>query len=211
MLRLGQAYLSNAELIALLLRTGTPGVAVTHLAEHLLSQTGGLKGLATMSLSQLTQIKGIGPAKAVQLVAGLELGRRVTRTLPEEKIKIQSPNDVVDFVMDEMRYLSQEHFVCIFLDTKHCVIEKKCIFIGSLDAAVVHPREVFRAAISVSASAFICVHNHPSGDPSPSREDIEVTEMLYQASLTVGIDLLDHIIIGDSTFTSLKERGFLPL
>lgn len=211
MMRLGQAYLSNAELIALLLRTGTAGLSVTHLAEKLLSKTGGLKGLANMSLAELTQLKGIGPAKAVQLVAGLELGRRITRTIPAEKQQMQTPEDVANFVMDEMRYLTQEHFVCIYLDTKHRVIEKKCIFIGSLDTAVVHPREVLRAAISSSASAFICVHNHPSGDPTPSREDIEVTELLYQASITVGIDLLDHIIIGDQRFISLKERGFFPL
>ncbi|WP_275092322.1 RadC family protein [Shimazuella soli] len=211
MMRLGQAYLSNAELIALLLRTGTAGLSATHLAETLLSKTGGLRGLANMSLAELTQLKGIGPAKAIQLVAGLELGRRFTRVQPVEKQRMQTPEDVASFVMDEMRYLTQEHFVCIYLDTKHCVIEKKCVFIGSLDAAVVHPREVLRAAISASASAFICVHNHPSGDPSPSREDIEVTELLYQASITVGIDLLDHIIIGDQRFISLKERGFFPL
>jgi DNA repair protein RadC len=210
MMRLGQAHLSNSELIALLLRTGTAGMSVTHLAEHVLSKTGGLRGLANMTLSELTQLKGIGPAKAIQLVAGLELGRRITRTLPAEKLRMQTPDDVANFVMDEMRYLTQEHFVCIYLDTKHRVIEKKCVFIGSLDAAVVHPREVLRAAISASASAFICVHNHPSGDPSPSREDVEVTELLYQASITVGIDLLDHIIIGDQRFISLKERGFFP-
>jgi DNA repair protein RadC len=211
MLRLGQANLSNSELIALLLRTGTAGVSATHLAENLLSKTRGLRGLANMSLNELMNLKGIGPAKAIQLVAGLELGRRITRTLPEEKPRMQSPDDVANYVMDEMRYLTQEHFVCIYLDTKHCVIEKKCVFIGSLDASVVHPREVLRAAILASASAFICIHNHPSGDPSPSREDIEVTELLYQASMTVGIDLLDHIIIGDQRFISLKERGFFPL
>ncbi|WP_275402165.1 RadC family protein [Shimazuella alba] len=211
MMRLGQANLSNSELIALLLRTGTAGVSATHLAENLLSKTGGLRGLANMSLNELMNLKGIGPAKAIQLVAGLELGRRITRTLPEEKPRMQSPDDVANYVMDEMRYLTQEHFVCIYLDTKHCVIEKKCVFIGSLDASVVHPREVLRAAILASASAFICIHNHPSGDPSPSREDIEVTELLYQASMTVGIDLLDHIIIGDQRFISLKERGFFPL
>jgi DNA repair protein RadC len=210
MLRLGSEYLSNAELIALLLRTGTTGESVIHLAERLLSKTGGLKGLVNMSLTELTELKGIGHAKAVQLVAGLELGRRISRALPEEKVQLQTPDDVVRLVMDEMRYLTQEHFVCIFLDTRRRVLEKKCVFIGSLDASVVHPREVLRAAIGVSASAFICVHNHPSGDPSPSREDVEVTEILFQASLTVGIDLLDHIIIGDQIFTSLKERGFLP-
>jgi DNA repair protein RadC len=210
MLGLGPEYLSNTELIALLLRTGTTGESVTRLAERLLHKTGGLKGLVNMSLAELIELKGIGPAKAVQLVAGLELGRRITRTLPEEKVKLQSPEDVVRLVMDEMRYLKQEHFVCIFLDTRHQILEKKCLFKGSLDASIVHPREVLRAAISVSASAFICVHNHPSGDPSPSREDVEVTEMLYQAALTVDIDLLDHIIIGDQSFTSMKERGFLP-
>lgn len=210
MLQLGPEFLSNTELIALLLRTGTAGESVTHLAERLLSKTGGLKGLIDLSLAELTEIKGIGPAKAVQLVAGLELGRRFTRTLPEEKIKLQSPEEAASYVMDEMRYLKQEHFVCLFLDTRHHIIEKKCLFKGSLDASIVHPREVLKAAISVSAAAFICVHNHPSGDPSPSREDVEVTDLLLQASLAVDINMLDHIIIGDQSFTSMKERGFLP-
>ena len=113
--------------------------------------------------------------------------------------------------MDEMRHLSQEHFLCLFLNTKNRVIDKKCIFVGSLNSSVVHPREVFREAIRRSSAGVICVHNHPSGDPTPSREDIHVTERLVEAGQIVGIELLDHIIIGDHRYYSMKEKGIIPV
>lgn len=210
MIRFGAEHLSNAELIALLLRTGSTGESVMLLAQRVLGHAGGLKGLTSASWQELTQIRGIGPAKAVQLMAGVELGRRISRAMPEEKYAIRSPYDAVQFVMDELRYLQQEHFLALFLDTKYRVIDKKCIFKGSLNASVVHPREVFLEAIRRSAAAIICVHNHPSGDPTPSREDLEVTERLVEAGHIIGIGLIDHLIIGDQSYYSMKEKGLIP-
>ncbi|WP_108023750.1 RadC family protein [Melghirimyces profundicolus] len=207
----GPSSLSNAELVAILLRTGTSSESVLQLAGRVLAQTESLKGLAESTLNELIQIKGIGPAKAVQLLAGIELGRRVSRALPAERAVIRSPGDAAGYVMDEMRFQSQEHFLCLFLNTKNRVIDKKCIFVGSLNSSVVHPREVFREAIRRSSAGVVCVHNHPSGDPTPSREDVHVTERLYEAGRIVGIELLDHIIIGDNRFYSMKEKGILPV
>ncbi|MDR6226425.1 RadC family protein [Desmospora profundinema] len=211
MLQVGPASLANAELVAILLRTGTAAESAIHLAGRVLSKVDGLKGLAQADLLELTEIRGVGPAKAVQLLAGIELGRRVFRAVPGEKVAIRSPRDAAEACMDEMRYLSQEHFVCLFLNTKNVVIDKKCIYVGTLNASVVHPREVFREAIRKSSAGVICVHNHPSGDPTPSREDIHVTERLFEAGRLLGIDLLDHIIIGDSRFYSMKEKGIMPV
>ncbi|MFD1426439.1 RadC family protein [Kroppenstedtia sanguinis] len=208
--REGPASLSNVELVAILLRTGFSSESVIQLANRVLSQSEGLKGLADSTLNELVQIKGIGPAKAIQVLAGIELGRRVYRALPAERTQIRSPGDAADYVMDEMRHLSQEHFLCLFLNTKNRVIDKKCIFVGSLNSSVVHPREVFREAIRRSSAGVICVHNHPSGDPTPSREDIHVTERLVEVGQIVGIELLDHIIIGDHRYYSMKEKGIIP-
>lgn len=210
MIRKGREHLSNVELIALLLRTGSTGESVMALAQRVLSQTGGLKGIAQLSYHELTKIHGIGPAKAVQILAGIELGQRLMKALPEEKDAICCPNDAVQLVMEEMRFLQQEHFVCMFLDTKNRVIEKKCIFIGSLNSSVVHPREIFREAIRCSAAGVICVHNHPSGDPTPSREDFEITKRLFQAGEMIGIELIDHLIIGDQLYYSMREKGVIP-
>ena len=165
MIRLGAGMLSNAELIAILLRTGTSSESVVELGTRVLSQAGGLRGLVGMTFNELIQFRGIGPAKAVQLLAGIELGRRISQMVPEERTAIRSPADAARLVMEEMRHLTQEHFVCLFLNTKNRVIDKECIFIGSLNTSVVHPREVFREAIRRSAAGVICIHNHPSGDP----------------------------------------------
>ena len=132
------------------------------------------------------------------------------KVLPDERYAIRSPEDAVQLVMEEMRFLQQEHFVCMFLNTKNRVIEKKCIFIGSLNSSVVHPREIFREAIRCSAAGVICVHNHPSGDPTPSQEDLEITKRLYNAGEMIGIDLIDHLIIGDQLYYSMREKGLIP-
>ncbi|SFJ41883.1 RadC family protein [Thermoflavimicrobium dichotomicum] len=209
LMRLGAEALSNAELIALLLRTGSTNESVLALAQRVLVKTGGLKGLTRASLMELTKIRGIGTAKAIQLLAGVELGLRISRQLPEESMVIRTPYDAAQCVMEEMRYLEQEHFLCLFLNTKNKIIHKKCIFIGSLNVSVVHPREVFREAIRHSSAGIICVHNHPSGDPTPSREDLEVTQRLVEAGKLMGIELIDHLIIGDQTYFSMKEKGLI--
>lgn len=209
MQHVGAHALSNAEIVAILLRTGTVAESATRLAQRLLHESGSLRNLADFSLSQLTAIRGIGPAKALQILAGIELGRRVSRTALHEKPTISSPRDAAMLLMEEMRYLQKEHFVCLFLNTKNEVIAKETLSIGSLNATLVHPREVFRAAIKQSSAAIICAHNHPSGDPTPSREDIHMTERLVEAGRIVGIDVLDHLVLGDGVFVSLKEKGYM--
>lgn len=207
MLQAGAQALSNAELLAVLLRTGTSEESVLHLAQRLLVTTGGLRQLQDATLEELTEIKGIGPAKAVQVMAGLELGKRLAKASLGERYIIRSPEDAAHYLMEEMRYLRKEHFVCLFLSTKNQVIGQKTVFVGSLNASIVHPREIFKEAIKRSAASIICFHNHPSGDPTPSREDIQVTKRLDEAGHIVGIELLDHVIIGDGRYTSLKEKG----
>jgi DNA repair protein RadC len=157
----------------------------------------------------MTEIKGIGSAKAIQILAAVEIGRRITNLDYKDRYVIRSPEDGAKYLMNDMRFLSQEHFVCMYLNTKNQVIHKQTIFIGSLNASIVHPREVFREALKRSAASVIAAHNHPSGDPAPSREDIEVTKRLVECGKIIGIDLLDHLIIGENKFVSLKEKGYL--
>lgn len=209
MMQYGPHALSNAELLAILLRTGTIQESAVHLAARLLKQCGGLRGLVDMSLHQLTELKGIGEAKALQIQAGIELGRRLSRSAMSDAVVIRSPHDVAALLSEDLRYLQKEHFVCLFLNTKNHVIAQETLSMGSLNASIVHPREVFRAAIKRSSASIICVHNHPSGDPTPSPEDVQITERLVQAGEIVGIEVLDHVIIGDRRFVSLKEHGLM--
>lgn len=208
-IKLGPQNLSNQELIAIILRTGTKAESVIQLAQRLIKEFEGLRMLKDATLEELTKIKGIGKAKAIQLLAAVELGRRINSLTNEERYAIRSPENGANYVMDEMRFLNQEHFVCLYLNTKNQVIHKQTIFIGSLNASIVHPREVFREAFRRSAASIICLHNHPSGDPTPSREDIEVTRRLKECGRMIGIEILDHIIIGDKKYVSLKEKGYL--
>ncbi|HZG87052.1 RadC family protein [Paenibacillus sp.] len=207
MLRIGASALSNAELLAILLRTGTKRESAVTLAHRLLREAGGLRGLADRSVEQLCEQRGVGSAKALQLLAALELGKRVARADLEASPAIRSPQDVAALVREDLRYLQQEHFVVLFLNTKNRVVGRETLSVGSLNATIVHPREVYRAAIKRSAASIICVHNHPSGDPTPSPEDIQLTHRLSEAGHIIGIELLDHVIIGDRSYVSLKERG----
>jgi DNA repair protein RadC len=207
LLRHGPEALSNAELLAILLRTGTANESAVKLAGKVLAACGGLRHLTDMTVEQLTAIKGIGPAKALQLKAGIELGRRLSRSRLDDAPQIRSPRDAAELVRDELRFLTKEHFIVLFLNTKNRVIGKETLSIGSLNASIVHPREVFRSAIQRNSASIICAHNHPSGDPTPSPEDIDVTRRLAEAGRLIGIELLDHIIIADQTHVSLKELG----
>jgi DNA repair protein RadC len=209
MLRNGPQSLSNAELIAILLITGTANESAVNLAHRVLKEAGGLRNLVEMSVDQLTSIKGIGKAKAVQIKAGIELGRRLAASTLDPQEAIRSPQDAARYIMEDLRYLPKEHFVCLFLNTKNQVIGKETLSIGSLNASIVHPREVFHAAIKRSCASIICVHNHPSGDPTPSPEDVQITRRLVEVGELVGIDVLDHLIIGDEKFVSLKEQGLM--
>ncbi|ASA23769.1 RadC family protein [Paenibacillus donghaensis] len=209
MMQYGAESLSQAELLAILLGTGTRRESAIHMAQRVLGQAGGLRQLADLSIEELIDIKGIGPAKAVQLKAGIELGRRMANSRLTEPVIIRSPQDAAEILTEQLRYLQKEHFVCLFLNTKNHVVGQETLSMGSLNASIVHPREVFRAAIKCSSASIICAHNHPSGDPTPSPEDIALTTRLLQAGEIVGIDVLDHLIIGDSRFVSLKEKGFM--
>ena len=205
----GATSLSNQELLAILLRTGTKKESVIQLANRLLQYFEGLNLLKDASIEEMTAIKGIGTAKAVQVLAAIELGRRISNLKYNDRYVIRSPQDGANYVMNDMRFLTQEHFVCLFLNTKNHVIGKQTVFVGSLDSSIVHPREVFKEAIRRSSASVICLHNHPSGDPTPSREDIAITRTLREAGELVGISLLDHVIIGDGKYVSLKEQGYL--
>ncbi len=205
----GVQVLANHELIAIILGSGTKQESVLQLSQRILHHFQGLRLLKDSSVDELKQIKGIGDTKAVQLLAAIELGSRVHKLQNDERIVIRSPEDVSRYVMEDMRFLTQEHFVALYLNTKNHVIHKKTIFIGSLNASIVHPREVYKEAFRYSAAAIICLHNHPSGDPSPSREDIDVTKRLVETGKVIGIELLDHIIIGDQKYVSLKEKGYV--
>jgi DNA repair protein RadC len=209
MMHYGAESLSQAELLAILLRTGTRRESAIHIAQQMLGKIGGLRGLVDLSIEELTEIKGIGPAKAVQLKAGIELGRRLAISRFTMPVIIRCPEDAAEILTEQLRYLQKEHFVCLFLNTKNHVIGQETLSMGSLNASIVHPREVFRAAIKCSSASIICAHNHPSGDPTPSPEDISLTSRLLQAGEIIGIDVLDHLIIGDSSFVSLKEKGHM--
>ncbi len=205
----GAQSLSNQELLALLLRTGTQNESVMQLSNKLISHFEGLRLLKDASVEEMISIRGIGEAKAIQILAAVELGRRISNFTDQDRYVIRSPEDCANYCMNDMRFLTQEHFVCLYLNTKNQVLHKQTIFIGSLNSSIVHPREVYKEAFRRSAASIICVHNHPSGDPTPSREDIEVTKRLAECGKIIGIDILDHVIIGDKKYVSLKEKGYL--
>lgn len=209
LLKYGEAQLSNQELIAILLGSGTRHESVMNIAQRLLIHFEGLKLLDEATIEEITSIRGIGKAKGVTILAALELGRRIGRYIPKERYTIRSPQDGADYVMEEMRNLNQEHLIVLFLNTKNEIVHKQTIFVGSLNSSIVHPREIFREAVKRSAASIICAHNHPSGDPTPSKEDIQVTRRLVDSGKMIGIQLLDHIIIGNRKFISLKEKGYL--
>ncbi|MCW2277141.1 RadC family protein [Heliophilum fasciatum] len=204
----GPQALNNAELLAILLGTGGQRETAVDMAQRILHR-GGLRYLAESDLQDLQQIKGLGLAKASQIKAAVELGRRIATTAPEQRSAIRSPGDASRLVMEEMRYLDKEHFRAIALNTKNQVLAIETISVGSLASSIVHPRELFKALIRRSSAAVILVHNHPSGDPTPSREDREITQRLAEGGKLLGIEVLDHVIIGDNRYASLKELGYL--
>ncbi|WP_088043209.1 DNA repair protein RadC [Bacillus sp. EAC] len=205
----GPHSLSTQELLAIVLRTGTKNEPVLQICNQLLLKFDGLRFLMNASIEELSNIKGIGEVKAVQLLAAFELGKRINRLQFDDRYRIKGPEDCANFMMDEMRFLEQEHFICLYLNTKNQIIARETIFKGSLNASIVHPREVFKEALRRSSSSIICLHNHPSGDPTPSREDIEVTKRLVECGKIIGIEILDHIIIGEHKYVSLKEKGYV--
>ena len=208
LIRQGADSLSNQELLAIILRTGTKEESVLMLANRILFEFEKLHALKHATLEELTKIKGVGEAKAVQLLATIELSKRLAKKEHDARYAIRSPEDAAKLLIPEMSSLQQEHFVTLFLNTKNQVLHKQTIFIGSLNASIVHPREIYREAVKRSAACIICAHNHPSGSTAPSSEDIDVTARLKEAGDIIGIELVDHLIIGDHSFLSLKERGY---
>jgi len=202
----GAGALSTAELLAILLRVGTRGENVINLAMRLLSQYGGLSGLAKASFPELEHTRGVGPTKVTQIKAAFELGRRLLVSAPDERPQVRSPADAANLVMIEMGLLDQEHLRLILLDTKNRVLEIPTVYIGNLNTSVIRVGELFRYALRANCAGMIVVHNHPSGDPSPSPEDVRVTERIVDAGKLLDVDVLDHIVIGDHRFVSLKER-----
>jgi len=208
LLKNGEMSLSDAELLAIVLGMGTRNVSALELANFLLAKYKGLRGLKEACLEELIGERGIGPAKAVGIKAAIGLGRRLALDV-QEKIPIKSPEDVKNIVMEEMRYFDREHFRSLYLDRKGGLMVMEDVSIGSLHSSIVHPREVFKTAVKKSAASIILVHNHPSGDPTPSKEDIDVTNRLIEAGKIMGIEVLDHIVIGEGTYCSLKARGLI--
>ena len=206
----GAHALSSRELLAILIGSGTEVSSAVEVAGALLlASDGSLRNLATLSLADVQKVPGIGPAVAARVLAALELGRRMMRESALERPRIQGPADVYELCAPALRDLKQEEFRVLLLNTQHAVLRELLITRGTLDASVVHPREVFRSAISESAAAVILVHNHPSGDPAPSREDRDVTEQLAAAGRLIGIPVLDHVVVGDGRYVSFVELGLL--
>lgn len=209
MLTAGPASLSNGELLAILLRTGTKSTSAVDLAQQLFARFNDLPGLTSASVEELCSVKGMGSVKAVQIKAALELGRRMAVLPAAQRAVIASPEDAAALVMDSMRHLDREHFKIMLLNTKNHLLAIETISIGTLNSSMVHPRELFKAAIKKSAAGLILVHNHPSGDPSPSGDDIVITRRLIEGGEILGISVLDHLIIGDNKFISMKSKGLI--
>lgn len=203
----GAAVLTDAELIAILLRTGTAEKSAIDIASEMTADGGLYKRLAGITrLNELTNIKGLGQAKAATVLAALEIGRRIASAKPIEKIHLSCPQDVADFLMPRLRYAAKEQFVVILLNNKNKVIGTEVVSEGSLSSSVVHPREVFAPAILHHAAAIMVAHNHPSGDPKPSIEDEEITRLLLRSGKVLGIPMIDHVIIGDGNYYSFLEN-----
>lgn len=207
LIKKGVKYLDNSELLAILIRTGSKNDSSISLSSKILGKTDmGIRGLVDMTIEDLCMIEGIGPMKAAIIKAALELGTRVSGYIPQN-YKIKNPWDIYSFYMEEMRYLKKEVFKVVLLNTKNEIIGDVNISVGSLNYSIVHPREVFTEAIKKSANSIILMHNHPSGNPSPSREDVNVTERLQKSGEILGIEVLDHIVIGEGIYYSLREEG----
>ncbi len=209
LLKEGAEALSDVELLAILLRTGSRATTALDLASLLMVRFKNLHRLVDAAVEELSDVKGVGPAKASQVKAALELARRLAQFSEASRPVIKSPNDAAALVMEEMRHLDREHFRALLLNTKNQVIGTDKVSVGTLNSSTVHPRELFRNAIRRSAASLILVHNHPSGDPAPSREDLDITRRLIEAGKIIGIEILDHIIIGDNRFISFKAKELI--
>jgi len=203
----GPESLSTAELLAIVLRVGSRGESAVRLAERLLSEFGGLAGIARARVPQLSSLPGVGLAKAAQLKAAFELGKRLATSVDGPKAVVGGASDAAALVMEDLRHRQQECLAAIFLDTRNQVICVRILTVGTLTGSPAHPREVFREALAQGCASLIVCHNHPSGDPTPSKDDIALTARLVQAGELMGVPLVDHIVIGGGRYVSLKEAG----
>jgi DNA repair protein RadC len=199
----GPTAVSTAELLACLLLTPN----ALDQAQQLLARFDGLPGLVRASVTEITEVDGIGPANASRIKAALEFGRRLNLTAREDRPKVGSPSDLAVMLLPEMTHLEREHFVLVSLDTRNQVLDKRTLYVGSLNATHIRVAEVFQEPIRRNAAAIIVAHNHPSGDPSPSPDDVNVTRQIRAAGELLSIELLDHLVIGDQRYVSLRERG----
>ncbi|HOK62532.1 MAG TPA: DNA repair protein RadC [Soehngenia sp.] len=206
----GPESLSNAELIAVIIRTGQGNSTAIDLANRVIGlDKRGIVHLAEASIDDLKQINGIGECKAAQIIAALELAKRIKKVNPYENIRILEPYQIAQILIEEMKFLTKEHFNIVLLDTKNQVISIENISIGSLNSSIVHPREVFKEAIKKSSNSIILAHNHPSGDVTPSDEDITITHRLIKSGDIIGIKVIDHIIVGNENYLSMKEKNYI--
>ena len=203
----GASSLSYTELLAILIRVGRQGESALKQAERILGHFGELRALASASLDEIAALPRVGRIKAVTILAAIELGRRLATAETAQGVSIKNSRDVAELLMGRLRFLDKEHFLAILLNAKNQPLGVETISVGHLTASLVHPRELFKAAIQKSAAALILAHNHPSGDPLPSQEDLLLTKRLREGGELLGIGILDHIIFGDNKYTSLKEKG----
>jgi DNA repair protein RadC len=207
--RNGAAALGDNELVAVVLGNGSRRRDVLSVANELLAAHGGLHGLTRSTCDDLVRIAGIGRARAAQIIAALELGRRTLAHAPSERIQIRGPNDAASYLMPRFGSRGVEQFGIVLLDTKHRVMRTTVLTVGTLNSSIVEPRDVFREAAIGGATAIVIFHTHPSGDPTPSPEDADLTRRLAAAGVLMGIDVVDHVILGDSQYFSFKETGRL--
>ncbi|MCS7276894.1 MAG: DNA repair protein RadC [Dehalococcoidia bacterium] len=205
--QLGAGGLSNSELLAIVLRVGSGRESAIALATRLLARWGGLAGLARASFGELCAEHGMGEAKAAQVKAALELGRRLLAASPEERPVVRSPKDVANLLLADMALLEQEHLRVVLLNTRNHVLGVPEVYKGTVNSAQVRVADVFREAVREGCPAIVVVHNHPSGDPEPSREDVEVTRQMVLAGELLGIEVLDHLVLARGGYVSLRERG----
>lgn len=211
LIQYGSEVLSNEELLAIVLQSGNKSTPVMQLAENMLKEVDGLYGLKTVKIEELMNLNGIGTVKAVQIKAIVELGKRLALSTQEKYGKIYSSQQIGERLIEEMKDLTQEHFMVFYLNAKNEIIKKETIFIGTLNQSIAHPREIFHLAVRYSASRLIIVHNHPSGNPEPSDQDEIFTERLVSCGKMMGIEILDHIIVGESGYVSFRETKRLSL
>jgi len=197
------------ELIAIILRTGNKKTSVLELAKNLLYEYDSLKALSNAPLNEYMKIKGIGFSKAIELKAAFELGKRSIQETFDRKIPLRSPESIFLYVKDQLEMKTQEYLIGLYLNTKGELLKKEVLFIGSLNTSVIHPREIFKHAVINSAASIIICHNHPSGDPTPSQHDIEVTKIIHKNGKMMDIPLMDHVIIGRDRYYSFKEKGVI--